>query len=473
MIKWGLNIKFICYTVFIVVFISLVFSSVFIFQSRQALFSEFNNRAQSLVKNLARNIEVPLLIENKAALMSLAENLMAEKDVQSVLIVNQQSDVMVSLKKGGRLLPWQKKTISCPVYFAPEPQAGAAGRMEPFFDGGDNAAAGRRVLGTVETVFSRTDIIKTLFRIRWWIFIAATAAAVIGGIAAFYFSRTIIMPVQRLAQATYSIARGNWEEKLEVTRSDELGSLTESFNIMAHSLVEKRRELEKTYRELTQKEKMAEIGKFSMIIAHELKNPLGIIKGSVDILSKPDIKPEIRDTMISYILEEIQRLNKLIDDFLSFARPMPPRTEPASVNDIVKKLARHFTVREEDAKDIALQTDLGQVPAIELDENQIYQALFNLVTNAAQAIEKKGSIRIATGVEGDAVTITVADTGRGLDDEIRDRLFEPFVTSKAKGTGLGLAIVEKYVNNHSGSVRVGQNPGGGTAFVISLPIDES
>ena len=474
--KWGLNVKFICYTVFIVVFISLVFSTVFIYQSRKALENDFNKRAQSLVQNLALNIEVPLFIENKSALASLAQNLLKEKDVQSVRIIDKKDMALVSMNKGRRLLPWQKAKISCPVYFPSETGEGITEDMSLFFSQGRGAEDKEtfqpgEVIGKIDVVFSRESIIRTLNRIRWWIFIAATVAAVIGGIAGFYFSHTLILPIQRLARATYSIARGNWEERLEVLRTDELGQLTESFNIMAKSLIAKREQLESTYKELAQQERMAEIGKFSMIIAHELKNPLGIIKGSVDIMDKPTTKPQIKQTMISYIQDEVKRLNKLIEDFLSFARPKPPQKVLSDVNIIVKRISEHFVVPKEIKEKISMQIDLGSPPRIEIDENQIYQTLLNLINNAVQAIEKKGRIHIKTDCNEQWVSIRVSNTGPVIPEELREKVFEPFFTTKARGTGLGLAIVRKFIENHQGSVSVSDFSGEGTTFNILLPLN--
>ncbi len=476
--KWGLNVKFICYTVFIVVFISLVFSVVFMLQSRKALLHEFNTRAQSLVKNLALNIEVHLLMENKVQLTSLAQNLVQEKDVQQVTIFDQSGRPLVSVDKKITLLAWEKETVVSPVYFSPETGEGITEDMSLFFEKEtvtteDDRFQPDKVLGRVEVIFSRKGIMKTLDRMRWWIIIAATAAAFIGGIAALYFSHTLIMPMQRLARATYSIARGNWQERLDIVRTDELGQLTESFNIMAESLIIKKQQLENTYRELSQKEKMAEIGKFSMIIAHELKNPLGIIKGSVDILQKQTTEARIRETMIGYIQEEVKRLNKLIEDFLAFARPTPPQKAISDLNSVIKKVSEHFMVPEELAKQISLAIDLGSLPPIALDENQIYQVLLNLINNAVQAIEHEGIIRIQTkGLDG-WVRVRVSNSGSKIADEIKEKIFEPFFTTKAKGTGLGLAIVKKFVENHNGRIELSDLPDDDTVFVIFLPVEDS
>jgi signal transduction histidine kinase len=217
---------------------------------------------------------------------------------------------------------------------------------------------------------------------------------------------------------------------------------------------------------------MAEIGKFSMIIAHELKNPLGIIKGSVDILDKPATEAVTQETMKSYIRDEVKRLNKLIEDFLAFARPMPPQKTFADVNDTVRKISGHFMIPEELNKDISLQIDLGDPPRIAIDENQIYQALLNLINNAVQAIEQKGEIHIKTDCQDRRVRIQVSDSGPGLSAEVKNKIFEPFFTTKAKGSGLGLTIVKKFVENHSGYIEVADFSEGGTTVSMFFPMQE-
>ncbi len=475
--KMGLNVKFIGYTVFIVVFISLVFSTVFIFQSRTALLEEFKKTGGALVQNFARNSEIPLLLEDLQALQSLSQNLMQQPEVQMVTVYDQSGKVLVSMDKKRTLFSWQKELIVSPVYFSSPAKKGMPEDMDLFVDGigtgaGTDIFTSGTVIGNVEVLFSREGIIRSLNRMRLWIFIAATIAAFIGGIAALYFSRTLIMPIQRLARATSSIARGNWEERLDVQRSDEMGQLTESFNIMAASLVAKREQLEGTYRELAQKERMAEIGKFSMIIAHELKNPLGIIKGSVDILSKGATGSETRTTMVGYIQDEVRRLNKLIEDFLSFARPTPPSMDAVDINALVERVVDHCAVAA-NGSDIRLRVNLGPPASIMLDENQIYQALLNLVTNAVQAIEEKGEVCIETSRRQQHIAIQVRDSGSGIPADIAGNIFDPFFTTKAQGTGLGLAIVKKIVESHGGRITAESGEQGGTVFTLLLPVGES
>jgi len=471
--KWGLNIKFIFVTIFLIIFISLIFSIILVYQSRKALLYEFAQRGQSLVQNLALNAELPLLLENSDTLKSLAQNLLRENDVQLVRIMNERNTILVNVGKGRKLWAWQQEKIVYPVYLTPEGQKGTIDDMNLYLSGGQDEKPATNqgpLIGTIEVIFSREGIIITLNRIRWWIFFSATIATIVGCLGALYFSYTLIRPIQRLALATSSIARGNWEERLEESRDDELGELTDSFNLMAASLIKKKQELEATYRELAQQERMAEIGKFSMMIAHELKNPIGIIKGSVDILSKRDTQQQVKQTMLEYIQDEIKRLNRLIDEFLAFAKPLPPQKMPGNINQIIEKVSTHFMIPAASHKKITIHRQLGQVPLVMLDEHQLYQALLNLLTNAAQAIEKQGDIYFKTDCSGAWLRIGVSDTGAGIPGTEKEKVFDPFYTTHAKGTGLGLAIVKKIVEHHGGQIHISDFSGGGATFTILLPV---
>jgi signal transduction histidine kinase len=279
-----------------------------------------------------------------------------------------------------------------------------------------------------------------------------------------------VKPVRRLATATTRIAKGEWETTLPIDSRDEVGELTDSFNKMSVALMQKRAELETTYRELARRERMAEIGNFSMMIAHELKNPLGIIKGSIDIIAKEGVKSKVRKTMIEYIQDEVRRLNRLVEDFLSFARPKPAHKSMININQVVNKMVTMVPLQEFNEKEIALQVQLApDVRDVNVDEHQVYQALLNVFTNAVQAIPERGDIIISTANQKGGVVIEVTDSGIGISDEEKEKVFEPFFTKKQRGTGLGLAVVKKIMDNHNGEIRINDRQGGGTVFSLWLP----
>jgi len=433
---------------------------------------EFIKRGNSLIKNLALNAELEILIENREALRSLAENLLQEKDVQSVKIRDENKQILVDLSKQDQLSNEYKEALSLTV---------AKGRDQNISDrftlpSGERESVSpddesKEIIGHVEVVFSKKGIVDTISGMRRNMFFLAILATTLGCVVALYFSISIVKPVRRLAKATTRIAQGEWETKLPIDTWDEVGQLTDSFNKMSDSLIRKRRELEETYKELAKRERMAEIGNFSMMIAHELKNPLGIIKGSVDIIAKEGVRAKVGRTMVEYIQEEVKRLNRLVEDFLSFARPNPVHKSLVDINQVITKMVTLTPFPEFKGKDFSLKVELSkEIPEINIDEHQIYQTLLNLFSNAIQAIPKGGEITFKTEKSRNGILISIMDNGIGIPDEEKEKVFEPFFTKKERGTGLGLSVVKKIIDNHQGEIKITNREGGGTVFSIWLPI---
>jgi len=469
----SLNIKILILTSSLFVICSLMYGISFSYQSKAALMEEFTTRGNSLIKNLALNAELEILIENIEALESLAKNLLQEKDVQNVKIMDENKKTLVDVSKQDKLSDKHKETMSITV--ARESDKNISDRFtlspeekETVFSDEER----EQIIGYVEVMFSKKGIINTISKMRRDMFLSALVATIIGCMVALYFSISIVKPVRRLAKATTRIAKGDWETRLPIDTLDEVGQLTDSFNKMSESLMDKRKELEKTYKELAKKERMAEIGNFSMMIAHELKNPLGIIKGSVDIISKEGVKPKVKKTMVEYIQDEVKRLNRLVNDFLSFARPNPAHKSLVDINQVITKMVNLTPFPEVKEKDVSLKIQLSEeLPEINVDEHQIYQTLLNLFNNAIQATPKGGEIIFKTEKSASGLLITVMDNGIGIPDEEKEKVFEPFFTKKEKGTGLGLAVVKKIIGNHQGEIKIIDREGGGTVFSIGLPMN--
>ena len=378
--KESLNTKILILTTSLFVVCSLIYGIFFSYQSKSALMDEFIIRGNSLLKNLALNAEVEILIENREALNSLAENLLQEKDVRSVKIIGDNEQVLVDIAKPGQLRNEYIETMS--VYVAKGSDQNISDRFTLSLRERNSGQPGRdreEMIGYIEAVFSKKGIFDTIDAMRRSMFLAALVATLIGCIIALYYSRSIVKPVRRLASATTRIARGDWESKLPIGSMDEVGQLTDSFNKMSESLIEKRKELEATYRELSKQERMAEIGNFSMMIAHELKNPLGIIKGAIDIIAKEGVKAEVSRTMMGYIQDEVKRLNRLVEDFLSFARPNPAHKSFVDINHVMNKIVNLIPLPEFKEKEITLTVQLAEdIAEVNVDEHQIYQAIVNI-----------------------------------------------------------------------------------------------
>jgi two-component system sensor histidine kinase HydH len=239
-------------------------------------------------------------------------------------------------------------------------------------------------------------------------------------------------------------------------------------------------ELEDVYTELHQNidqmkktERLTAAGELAASLAHEIRNPLASISGAAGILARGQATPENRAECLDILMRESQRLNKLLTNFLDFARPRLPRfqwTEPVSVIQSAAALAKHAAILE----DVELQQQMPEkLREIEVDAEQIKQVLLNLILNAVQATEGKGVVLIRSFATQDRLCVEVRDEGVGIPAEHLDRIFNPFFTTKEKGTGLGLAVVANIVSQHGGllTCRANGERLRGTTFRMELPFD--
>jgi signal transduction histidine kinase len=222
---------------------------------------------------------------------------------------------------------------------------------------------------------------------------------------------------------------------------------------------------------LAQSEKLAALGQLAAAIAHEVRNALGVIRSAAQGLNEglPAADADAQRAC-SFITAEIDRLGSVVSSLLSFARP--PRLTPRDVAvealfDQALLLARP----ELDAKDIrVVRAPEVPLPRVQADSDLIVQVLLGLLSNAAEAVPHGGEVRLEARADGGGVVeIGVADSGPGIPEPLRGRVFEPFFTTRDKGTGLGLAVARQIVEAHAGRIEVGERPGGGALFRISLP----
>src|SRR3954469_15699193 len=222
--------------------------------------------------------------------------------------------------------------------------------------------------------------------------------------------------------------------------------------------------------ELRLKDRMAAVGELSAGIAHEIRNPLAAIAGSVQVLKKSTALNPQEQRLMSIILKESERLNKTIADFLRFVKPQEKR--PAEF-DIATSLAETLDLLRNSAEvtaAIAIEDEI--VPpsyTIVGDSDQIRQVFWNIARNALQAMPNGGTLRVTTAKASDHYDITFTDNGRGMNDADQRRLFQPFRTNFPTGTGLGMAISYRIVQEHGGRIEVASHEGAGTSITVSLP----
>ena len=255
-------------------------------------------------------------------------------------------------------------------------------------------------------------------------------------------------------------------EQAKATRNE-----MERTQLAAKRLAESNRELRETQASLRRSERLAALGQLTAGLAHELRNPLGTIKASAEMLSKAAVRqrPEVMSEMAQYIGGEVDRMNALVSNFLDFARPLTLHAVTADLRVVIEEVFRqHHDAAQ--SRGITLLSHLPEGPLLfEFDPDLLRIALSNLVQNAIQASSNDSSIEIRAEERGNDILIFVSDQGEGIQPQHLENIFNPFFTTKPQGVGLGLAIVSKIVDEHRGRITVFSQPGAGTRFELTLP----
>lgn len=308
---------------------------------------------------------------------------------------------------------------------------------------------------------------RALARIAGLGALGVALAALLGWVMA----RWITRPVRRLAVTAGRLASGGLSESLDSGRERgpaEIAELAAAFQTMVESL-------RRSQEELLKSERLASTGRLAASVAHEIRNPLTSMRITVQVLA--DRQPQADEaTRKAYaiVLSEIDRLELAVEELLTFARPRPAQRAPTDLNklcaetlDFLRRQLEHAKVAAKLEADPALPSDLP------LDANKIRQLLVNLVLNAMQAIVRNGTVTVRTRWDAHArrVSLEVADTGPGIPEQVRERVFEVFVSTKPGGGGLGLAIAKQIAEEHAGSIRF-ETGKSGTVFFVALPVGE-
>jgi two-component system sensor histidine kinase HydH len=216
-------------------------------------------------------------------------------------------------------------------------------------------------------------------------------------------------------------------------------------------------------------ERLATIGEMVAGVSHEIKNPLGIIQSTAELLGQMPDTDAKQKRLSNVITEETSRLNEKIMEFLDFARPQALNLQECQLDEIIQKNIS-FLSPELEKKHILIENNLnGRSFKILADQELLYRAFLNIFINAMQAIEDSGTISIKIDKEKDTYQIEIKDTGAGIPDETLKKIFNPFFTTKQRGSGLGLSIVKKIIEEHQGTLRIDSRVDGGTWVTIQLP----
>ncbi|MBK9032563.1 MAG: HAMP domain-containing protein [Myxococcales bacterium] len=326
----------------------------------------------------------------------------------------------------------------------------------------NNIAAGMRA----KTEQIAENLERNARRLRLYTGLMGVIAVLVGVLVTAWVTLSL-RPLGRLRSAARRIAAGEYGSRIDERGPTEVADLAREFNAMGRAVEEREREVVRA-------ERLAAVGKMAAMITHEVRNPLSSIGLNAELLEEELAALAAGDEakeLCRAIGREVDRLTAITEEYLSFARLPTPRLAAGSVPALVDDLVRF--VRDDLAGrgvEVIVEHD-EPVPAARLDEGQIRQSVLNLLRNAAEAVATRGHGRVwvRTRADGANVVIEVTDDGPGIAPELRARLFDPFVSTKAGGTGLGLALTHQIVRDHGGAITVTSPPDGGATFAIALP----
>lgn len=278
---------------------------------------------------------------------------------------------------------------------------------------------------------------------------------------------SITAPVKQLVEVTERVAAGDLTVESTVKTRDEIGVLARSFNQMT-------KDLKMSRDKLVQSEKLAVVGQLAAGIAHEIRNPLTSMKMVVQLLRKKVQDDESAQESLQVVLDEINRLDIVINSLLDFARPMELILKPANLMDIMDDVLKLMEANLRHRKIELTKYEDKPIPEIMLDENRMKQVFMNIILNSMQAMPEGGKliIRCHYNDEDHITQIEIADTGIGMSQDVLANAFEPFFSAKSGGTGMGLANVKKIVEQHGGSIQIESIEGQETKVIIKFELSQ-
>ena len=327
--------------------------------------------------------------------------------------------------------------------------------------GGDGAA------GPVALILrSRTEQLQSLQAIHTAFGVTGVVAIVLAMAFSFTVARTIARPLAAITNVMREVATtGDLTRKIAPGHRDrwqdeDARLLATTFNTLTDSIA-------RFQREISQKERLTSLGRLSTVIAHEVRNPLMIIKASLHALRQPDVTAEAMREAAADIDEEVGRLNRIVNEVLDFARPIRFDLSSVDVNALCRASAA--AAQAGPGAPIVLRLE-EQLRPITADQERLRMALVNMLVNARHAANGEGEVTLATAADGERVHITIADRGVGIGAEDLAHIFDPYFTTKRGGTGLGLPIAKNIIEGLGGTIAVSSARGRGTEIHLELPL---
>jgi two-component system, NtrC family, sensor kinase len=494
-------------------------------QHSEAMVLESADRISDVIR---RSTHFQMLRNDREALYHQIHTLGSEPGIRRIRIFNEEGRISFSTDPDevGTYVDQQAEACyACHAQEEPLTKLDRPDRSRIFYDAGGERLLGvirpienepscsnavchahppeRRILGVIDADLSLATVDAQLAEHQAQLVRFTVAAVVLLSLLSVAFIWAVIhRPVKELIAGTQQVAEGRLDQPLSVHAQDELGELAASFNKMIADLAqareeltgwnrllearvtEKSRELSRAHEQMLHVEKMASVGKLAAVVAHEINNPLSGILTYAKLLRRwlaaAEVPAERRqeiESALELIERESRRCGDIVRNLLMFSRAAPMNLEWTNLNAVLERSVR--LVRHQlEMSGIQLRLEPApDMPPVHCDPAQLEQVLLALVVNAIEAMPRGGTLTLRTRLrpEDAAAEITVADDGAGIPPDILPQIFEPFFSTKEGGhsTGLGLAVSRSIIERHRGRIKVASEPGRGTTFTLTLPLDSA
>jgi signal transduction histidine kinase len=437
-------------------------------QFEKALLREFENQTAELSKAIQIGVEEVTSkgLTDEMKLRNYLQKLNT-RGVREISIINNEDEVIAStdpVNIGEEVGPRRKERIIQAELGDPVSKEGKSYNVIL------PVVAGNEHYGYIHLKINTEDFSDIIASNAIRRIVATSLVFGIGIILAVFLSLMYTKPIHNVVNAARNVAAGDLSTDLYTDRKDEIGELTQTFNYMVQKLREER-DLEEKLREA---EHLSGIAQLAKGIAHEIRNPLNFISLSIDHLKKKfspgsNAEKEQFESLVRSIKHEIQRLNKLVGDFLDYGKPLRLNRQDTDLHALIQDVVALVSAKaEKDA--ITIQYHEEKIPRLSLDPELIKTCIFNIILNAFQAMPSGGELIIRAGMHNEKVTVIITDTGIGVSRENLPKLFDPFFSTKSTGLGLGLAMTSRVIEEHGGKVDFQSAEGRGSTVTIYLPV---
>jgi signal transduction histidine kinase len=481
---WGLKHKIILNVLVISAMATLLWTFLFI-SAQNSLIRMFNQEQLELVGSLIRcNLTYLMSQDGQVDIALILKRMEGLDNIQKVRILDENGEIQHSSNENekGKMLPEKEMETFQSLYKGKDTK-----RISSFNESGvsiglfpvQNEAScyschdpSQKVNGILEMKLVGTKVNRLLQRKRIQSAVVALGALVVFIFIIFWLFKTIInKPLSILKEEMEKVRAGDLKVRVEPRKNDEIGELSRCFNLMVENLNKAQMKIKELHRyQMEKASHLASLGELAAGLAHEIKNPIAGIKSSVEIIYQKTPSENPEKMIFLEILKQTDLIYMIIQDLLNYAKPKPLSCGPVDINHIVSHAIKLAEPHIKNKKiDIDFKPLSGDTVFL-LDENKIQEVLLNLILNSIKAIEQKGQITLTVAEQKDELTISIADTGRGIQPEHLKKVFSPFFTTSRGGTGLGLSICLRIIEEHRGSIKVYSQLGEGTEFIIKIPV---